>query len=326
MQVAVTGANGFVGSHLVDLLIEEGHQVKAIIRSSSNTQWLDDKPVELVRCGLNDVAALAEAFQGLDIIFHIAGVVTAKTEEGFMNGNVEMTRNVLDAALQVKNLQRVVVTSSLAAAGPTTVGKALKETDPVKPINYYGFSKKAQEDLAAQYMDRLPITIIRPPAVYGERDTELFILFNTIKKGLFTKVGFNKKSISMVHVSDLVRGIYLAGTKEVALGQTYFLSSEPAEYGWDEVGGLSGELLGKKPITLSIPHALVHVVGAVSGFFGRFQKKTPTINSQKAIEIVQDSWSCSSAKATKELGYQPKLSLREGMKQTFDWYREKGWF
>ncbi|MEM6725619.1 MAG: NAD-dependent epimerase/dehydratase family protein [Bacteroidota bacterium] len=326
MKVAVTGANGFVGSHLVDLLIAEGHSVKAIIRSSSNTRWLDGKPIELVRCGLTDVPALQEAFVDVEIVFHIAGVVTAKTEAGFMKGNVETTKNVLEACLNAPKLKKVLVTSSLAAAGPTKVGRPLKESDTPSPINWYGFSKKAQEDLATTYADRLPIVIVRPPAVYGERDTELYIFFNTINKGLFTKVGFNKKSLSMVHVRDLVRGMYLAATKENSTGETYFLSSDPAEYGWDEIKATSSRLLNKKPIPLSIPHGVVHLVGAVATLVTPLLKKTPTINKQKAIEIVQESWSCTSEKAKAELGYEPALSLEQGFKETFDWYRKEGWF
>ncbi|MEM7103463.1 MAG: NAD-dependent epimerase/dehydratase family protein [Bacteroidota bacterium] len=325
LTAVVTGANGFVGSHLTELLLEEGMRVKAILRATSNTRWLDEEKVEIIRCGLTNAEDLEKAFEGVDYIFHIAGVVASKKKEGFYQGNVETTRNVLDAALQTEGIKKVVVTSSLAAAGPTVPGKPLDELHEGKLVSTYGESKKAQEDLTQTYMDKLPITIVRPPAVFGERDTEVFLFFQTLNKGLFTQIGLRPKTLSLVHVKDLVKGIYQAGISEVAIGEIYFLGSIQPEYSWDVVGGLSSKILGKKPISLKLPHAIIYVAAAFSQAFSIFQKKPPTLNLEKANEIVQPSWSCTSEKAIEQLGYSEGANLEERLRQTLDWYKAEGW-
>lgn len=321
----VTGANGFVGSHLVDYLLEKGEEVHCIIRKTSNTQWLDDKPVILHRCGLTRTEDLRPIMQKADYIYHIAGVISSKTSEGFYQGNVETTRNLLEAAIGAPNLKRITVTSSLAAVGSTDVGNPLVESAPYKPLNNYGKSKKQQEELLHTYTDRLPITIIRPPAVYGPRDSALFVFFNTVNSGLFSTAGFSKKTLSLVHSRDLVHGIWLAANKEVGKGATYFISSQQAEYEWPHIARLSKKAVGRKVVSIRVPHAVIYGVGAVSQFLGKFKKKPPILTIEKAQEIAQPSWSCSPQKAVEELGYEEAYSLETGIPETITWYKENGW-
>lgn len=321
----VTGANGFVGSHLVDYLLEKGEEVHCIIRKTSNTQWLDGKQVTLHRCGLTDTEALRPIAQKADYIYHIAGVISSKTPEGFYQGNVETTRNLLEAAMGAPNLKRITVTSSLAAVGSTAVGKALIENAPYKPINNYGKSKQQQEELLHTYQDRLPITIIRPPAVYGPRDTALFVFFKTVNSGLFSMAGFSKKTLSLVHARDLVHGIWLAGNVEAGKGQTYFISSVQAEYDWPHVARLVKKALNKTVFSIRVPHAVIYLAGGISQFLGKFKKKPPILTLEKAQEIVQASWSCDPQKAVEELGYKESYSLETGIPETINWYKEKGW-
>lgn len=321
----VTGANGFVGSHLVDLLIEKGFIVKCITRKSSNMKWLQGKNVEIFDCGLFDKDGLKKAFKGADYIFHVAGVVKSKKPEGYYKGNVEATKNVLESAVEVKEtIKKIVIVGSQTAAGPSLDGKPVIESLPVKPITTYGRSKAEQEKLAATFMDKLPISICRAPAIYGERDTEIFIFFNTFASGLMTTIGFDKKVISLIHVKDLVYGLYLAAIKNISAGQTYFISSEKI-YTWEEIGEVTSKVMNKKAFRVKVPHSVVYSIAAVAQFFAMFSSKAATLNIEKARDLTRKAWICSTEKAVKQLNYRQKISIEDGIKRTVDWYKKEGW-
>jgi nucleoside-diphosphate-sugar epimerase len=320
----VTGANGFVGSHLVDYLLEQDHEVHAIVRSSSNLQWLDGKDVTLHTCGLNSAEDLKLAFQGANYIYHIAGVVKALTKDGFMKGNVEMTRNVMEAAAHISTIKRVLVTSSMAATGYAEMGSDVDENSPLKPIEPYGDSKVAQEEVAREYADRVPSTIVRPPGVYGPRDTEIFAFFKAINNGVSAMMGFTPKEMSLIHVRDLVQGMYQAATNEDSVGEVYFLGSLEC-YNWKQLGDYASEAMNKKTITIKIPHFVIFILG----FFGQILESwfgmDVALNKDRAYRITRPSWYCNSNKAVKELGFQQTVSIEDGFKSTIDWYKEKGW-
>lgn len=320
----VTGANGFVGSHLVDYLLEQGHEVHAIVRASSNLQWLDGKDVNLHTCGLNSAEDLKLAFQGANYIYHIAGVVKALTKDGFMKGNVEMTRNVMEAAAHIPSIQRVLITSSMAATGYAEMGSDVDENSPLRPIEPYGDSKVAQEEVAKEYADRVPSTIVRPPGVYGPRDTEIFAFFKAINNGVSAMMGFTPKEMSLIHVRDLVQGMYQAATNENSVGEVYFLGSLEC-YNWKQLGDYASKAMNKKTLTIKIPHFVIFILG----FFGQILESwfgmDVALNKDRAYRITRPSWYCNSGKAVKELGFQQTVPIEEGFKSTIDWYKEKGW-
>lgn len=322
----VTGANGFVGSHLVDLLLKKGHKVKCIVRSSSNLRWLEGKNVELSKCGLFDKNGLSEVLKDADYLFHVAGVVKAKDEEGYFKGNVETTRNLLDVLVDVnQNIKRVVIVSSQTAAGPSIdLNTPKKESNSSQPITTYGRSKKAQEELAKQYMNKLPITIARAPAIYGERDTEIYLVFKTYKYGLFTLIGFNDKRLSLIHVSDFVNGLYLCAEIDKAVNQIYHITSEEF-YTWTQVGKEIQKSFGRRALTLRLPHFLVYSVAAVAQFFAMFSSSAATFNLEKAKDFVQTYWTLDCTKAKEDLGYHQSVSISDGIKRTIDWYKENKW-
>ena len=320
----VTGANGFVGSHLVDYLLEKDYEVHAIVRGNANLRWLEGRRIELHPCGLGDVEALRPILHRAHYIYHIAGTVKSRDAEGFRAGNVAPTRNILEAALGSSNLRRIVVTSSLAAASPSVPGSPVHEGIPSAPLTAYGRSKVEQEQLCHAYMDRLPITLIRPPVVFGERDTEVLLFFKTVRRGLLPMIGFEDKTLSLVYVRDLVRGMEQAATSEVARGETYFLGSE-REYTWKDLGDAAGKAIGKKPFALRVPHAVVHTVGYLSEFLAGLRREAATLNREKAREMVQPSWACSSEKARAHFGYREEHTLEENMLRTAQWYQAQKW-
>jgi len=321
----VTGANGFVGSHLVDLLLKKDIIVRCITRKTSNMRWLKDKSIEIFDGGLFDKENLRMAFKDASFIYHVAGVVKAKTSEGYFNGNVEATRIMLEVALESPaTIEKFLIVGSQTVTGPSYDDNPVNEETECKPLTTYARSKKEQEEVALSYSDKLPITICRAPAVYGERDTEVFIYFQTFNKGLTTLIGFDKKILSLIHVADLAEGLYLAATSDKSAGEIYFISSEKY-YTWDEIGNVTAKALGKKALRIRIPHFIVFTIAAFAQFFAMFSKKPATLNIEKAKDLTQHAWICDTTKAVEQLGFRQKVSIEEGINRSCEWYREMKW-
>lgn len=325
MKAFITGATGFVGSHLADRLLKEGFEVYCLKRSTSSVKWLDGKNVHYVDGDLFSNEALEKVIKDMDYVFHVAGVVKAKTSEGFERGNYLATKNLLEITYKVNpNIKKFVHISSLAACGPTPDDKPLTEDAPCRPITTYGRTKLHAEEAVLSYKDKMNVTIIRPPAVFGPRDAEILVYFQAFQKGLNSVIGFGEKYLSLVYVEELVDGIYLAAINDAANGQIYFICMDKA-YNWDEIGNITSKLLGKKAFKVALPHAVVFTVGYIAQFFAKFQKNAATLNVEKCRDITQTRWVCSNEKAKKELGYKQQLTLEEGFKKTIDWYKQEGW-
>jgi nucleoside-diphosphate-sugar epimerase len=325
-QIAVvSGANGFVGSHLVDYLIEKNFEVRCIVRKSSNLQWLEGKDVKIFNCGLFDKEGLREAFKEVNYVFHVAGVVKAKDEEGYFKGYVEATKVLLEVASEFKEkIKKFVVVSSQTVSGPSIDGKPVTEEMNPNPLTTYARSKLKQEQLALSFKDIFPVTICRASAIYGERDSEIFIYFQVFNHGLTTMIGFDKKELSLLHVADLAEGLYLAAISDNSNGKIYFISSEKF-YNWDEVGEITSKVLGKKAFRIRIPHFIVFIIAAFAQFFAMFSSKPATLNIEKAKDLTQRYWICDTSKAMRELDYRQKVSIEEGIKRTCEWYKQVKW-
>lgn len=327
MKALVTGATGFIGSQVVDYLLERGYQVRCTIRKSSNTRWLENKPVELIEASLSDLNALEKAVSGVDYIFHIAGVTAASNYDTFLKANRDGTSNLLKAVENAApNLKRFLHCSSLTVSGPAeSLDNPITEEMPLKPITSYGKSKKAGEDEVQKYMNKFPITIVRPHAVYGPRDEDILDIFKTVNSGIGTLIGFTPKYVSLVHSYDLARGIIDAAESDKTIGEAYNLSSEKP-YTWQEIMPEMKKALGKSfYIPLKIPHFLVLSIAGLSGFVGKFMKNPPVFNYDKGVDFIQPYWISSVAKAKRDFGYSQQISLEQGMKITADWYKQQGW-
>ncbi|MBI9069975.1 MAG: NAD-dependent epimerase/dehydratase family protein [Melioribacteraceae bacterium] len=321
----VTGGTGFVGSNLVDLLLEKGHEVRCIVRKTSSLKWLKDKPVKLYDCGLLDKEPLKEVLENADFLYHVAGVVKAKKPEGYTKGNVDTTRVLLETCLDVNpKIKRVVIISSQTACGPSIGGHTCDEETLPHPITNYGRSKWQQEQLVAKYMDKLAITVCRPPAVYGQRDTDIFLVFQAFSRRIMTLIGFDKKKVSLINVKDLARGIFLSSQSEKAKGETYFITSSEF-YDWYQVGAAMAKVMNKKAVKIKIPHSVVYFLASLSQFFAMFKKEATIFNIEKARDMVQTHWTCNGEKAEKDFGFRQEISLEEGIKQTVAWYKEQKW-
>lgn len=327
MRVFLTGATGFIGSHLAELLVEHGHQVQALVRRTSNPRFVAHLPVTLVHGNMDDVESLRDAVEGVDLIYHVAGLTAARDREEYYRGNVIATRNLMEAALRyAPDLRRFVYLSSQTVVGPALGPEnPADESWPLRPITRYGESKAAAETEVQAIMSRMPATIVRAPAVYGERDAEILRFFKMVAMGIAPMIGFDRKLVSLIHVADLVRGCVLAGEHPKGVGETYFISSEKF-YAWDEVGKITARIMGRRRVVnLRVPHAVAYAAAGVSGFLGRFQKKPPVFNYEKGRDITRRYWICSVAKAARELGYRQEISIEEGISRTVAWYRTHNW-
>jgi nucleoside-diphosphate-sugar epimerase len=325
MTILITGATGFIGSHIAERLHAGGHALRAIVRRSSDPKWLARIPMEYREGSYADPAFLRKAVEGVAMIYHVAGVTKSKTKAGYFEGNHIVTRNLLDAVADANpGLSRFVHVSSGAAVGPAAPGGSVDETTPFHPITTYGLSKMEAEKECLRAMAKLPVTIVRPPAVYGPRDTDILEFFRAMRKGLHPLIGFGEKRVSLIHARDLADGIILAASHPKSAGGTYFISSARA-YTWLEVGAVTARVMGRKAVRVRIPEWGVYVLGALAQFAASFGSKPAVLNLEKARDVVQDSWVFDGTKAERELGFREKLSLEEGVRGTLEWYRREGW-
>jgi len=327
VKVLVTGATGFVGSHVVDVLLDHGHEVFYIARSTSNMRWLEGKDATFVNGSLFDVSSLQAAVSNMDAIIHVAGLTAAKNEAEFLKGNLEATQNLLDAVRAYNpDLQKFVHISSLTVCGParSLETPTTEDQHELRPLTAYGRTKKLAEDVVRS-ADDIAWTIIRPPAVYGPRDSAILSFFQAISKGIATLIGFGDSRVSLVHARDLARGIVMAMEQPVSKYQTYFISSNEF-YSWPQIVDVTKTALGKKVVLpVRLPHSVVLAIAGVVGAAGKLSGKPPVLDYEKGLDLIQPYWICSPDKARHELGYTQEVSLHDGIRETVQWYREQKW-
>jgi nucleoside-diphosphate-sugar epimerase len=325
MKVLVTGATGFVGSHVADRLLESGHEVRALTRSSSKLHWLEGKPIENVKGDILDADSLRDAMTGINAVVHIAGVTAAKSRQAFFEGNQLATRALLEAAQRFNpEIDRFILGSSLTAVGPSLDGEPVTERTPPHPITTYGQSKRAAEEEAERAREHFPVTILRLSAVYGPRDTAILTFFQTVKNRLKPLIGMRDKRVNLVHVADVALSVDLALSRPEALNETYMIGSED-QYTWREVSDMTAQILERRGLTLKLPHALVYSVAGFSELISLFRKKPSVLNWEKGKDMVQENWTCNVTKAMQQLGYKQSMHLELGLRNTIEWYRKQGW-
>ncbi len=323
-SVFVTGGTGFVGSHFVERLLASGcTDIRCLVRT--DPRFLGTLPVKHIRGDLFSGKALDEGLLNVDYVVHIAAVTRELSWSAFREANVDGTTELLSAVSRTApDVKKVLITSSLAVVGRGT-NQIADESSPLLPVSLYGRSKKEMEEAVALYTAKLPLVIVRPPAVYGPRESDIFTFFKTLNTGICPIIGNGRNAaISLVFVEDLVDGMIAALLSPAAIEQTYFLGS-PEQYSWHEIRDASATALRRRVLTIPVPPVLIEPIGRASEFYGKITGTYPPLNREKAAEIRHACKMCDSSKARIEFGYSPSTDLWKGIDTTISWYRSEGW-
>lgn len=320
----VTGATGFIGSHLVDELQRRGYgEVRCLIRT--DRKWLEGKDIVEIRGDLFDEGLIQDAVRGVDFVYHVGGVTRATDWETFERSNVQATSRLVEIVERINpNVQKLLITSSLAAVGRCRNGVATEDS-PLKPVSRYGRSKALMEQEVRRMDAKVPVVVIRPPAVYGPREADIYTFFQTVNKGICPVVGrAHEPALSLLHVDDVVRGMVDAAESERTSGETYFLGSENF-YSWSDVKQATTDALGRWALTIAVPAPFVTAVGTIAELAGRVSGRYPPLNREKAREIRRTCKKCAIAKAQRHFAFEQRVPLGSGIRKTIEWYRGEGW-
>ncbi|HMK49683.1 MAG TPA: NAD(P)-dependent oxidoreductase [Thermodesulfovibrionales bacterium] len=319
MKALVTGATGFIGSHLCEKLVEKGYDVTCLSRNTSNLKWIENLGVRIVKGDCTDLESLRGLQDNFDYVFHLAGLTKSVSEEEFFLINAKGTENLMQALVDKSaRLRRFVYLSSLAAAGPGLTMSPLREDCNPSPVSSYGRSKLAGERAVLRLKDTIPVSILRPPAVYGPRDRDMLMIFKMAKKGFFFDLG--KCYYSLLYVEDLVRGIILCAESKLAEGRVYFLSDNNI-YSGERIALEVSSALETKTTPLRVPKCVMPFFA----YIGEKLNSRGIINRDRIKDFQHAYWICDSTKAREEIGFIPKVGLKEGIKWTADWYRIHRW-
>ncbi|HET9796696.1 MAG TPA: NAD-dependent epimerase/dehydratase family protein [Gemmatimonadaceae bacterium] len=329
MIALVTGSSGFIGSHLVDALLARGATVRALVRDATPSGRSDAR-IQRCTVDLLDDRSVREApvWEGVTHVFHVAGVTKRRTLDQFRDGNVVPTANVLAAALAnaPATPPRVVLVSSQAAAGPAdSPSHALREDDSPRPIEGYGRSKLEAEHAAQRYDGRLPVSIVRPAAVYGPRDRDFLRAFRLAASRVAIHAVPRDNVFSVVHVADVVTALLLAAERSEAVGGTYFVANrEPTTWRalYDEVAAAAGR---SPALTLQIPLAAIAAAGMAGDLVSALTGWHSLANRNKTRLARPRWWLCDATRARAELGWEASIPLQDGVRDTYLWYRQAGW-
>jgi len=323
-SVLVTGGTGFTGGHLCRRLAELGYQVRALARSPEKAASLVSAGIEIVPGDVKDKASLLRAAMGCDVVYHIAATYRQEgvPEREFWDVNVTGSENMLEAAAHC-GVSRFVHCSTVGVHGHIAHPPA-DESAPYNPGDVYQETKLAGEKLALNYFRTrgLPGVVFRPAGIYGPGDTRFLKLFRHIKSGRFRMIGSGEVFYHLTYIDDLVDGILLCGTKKEALGNIYILGGERAMT-LNELVRTIADILDARVSRLRIPFAPVYAAAFLCEKLCKPFGIEPPIYRRR-VDFFRKDRAFDISKAKRELGYNPKISPREGLKRTAEWYVKNG--
>ena len=325
MRVLVTGGTGFIGSHLVEALLARGSEVCCLVRDTRRLGWIAGlRSVVATRGDLSEASALRECVEGVDLVYHLAGLTRARTPQEFFRVNGAGARHLIEACLRAeRGPRRFVHLSSMAAVGPTPMPTACAEDVSPGPVSPYGRSKLQGEAAVLTARGEVHVTILRPPVVYGPRDRGVWTFARWVGRGLLPVPAGPPRSLSLCYVRDLVTALLAAGEADIPSGEIFHVAGEGA-FTWEEVGEAFGDAVGIRPRRLPAPVPLLFLMGAAGEALGWITGRPGYVSRAKVREAA-GNWLCATGKARRLLGFVPRVGLREGAALTMQWYREAGW-
>jgi nucleoside-diphosphate-sugar epimerase len=334
-QVLVTGATGFIGSHLVQELTKSGASVTCLTLPSSDTTPIEAFNPAFVSGNILQRDSLLEPTSTADIVFHLAAAQESFHPQDYYDLNVGGTRNLIEACASHNSPPIFVYISSLTAAGPALTGELLNERHAPSPISHYGKSKLAAEEVVRAWAHEVPTTIVRPPIVFGERDTDVYQIFQTIKFGVHLILPPRESRYSLIHASDLSRGLIDASREGERLdheksmdpsGKGIYYLAYDKHLSWSELGKVISEALGRKSVLfIRVPKAVTWFIASIYELGARIRGTPGIVSFDKARDAFAGSMVCSAEKAENQLGFKPEKSLKDRMRQTAEWYLDNGW-
>jgi nucleoside-diphosphate-sugar epimerase len=308
IDIAMTGATGFVGAHLKEQLLAEGVKLRALVRKPADHELGD---VDVVKGDLSSPDALAQLCADAPVVIHCAGLISATTRQAFVDVNVTGTANMV-AAAQSADVTRFIHLSSLAAREPT--------------LSDYAATKRAGEEEVERAGSTLAAVILRPPAVYGPGDRATLPLLRQLTQKVAFVPGSKAGRASLIHVRDLARALsHLARGGEPKAG-TFELDDGRSEgYSWREMADLSGEIEGRDVACLFLPKSAISLIGRVEQRFATWGDRMPQLTPGKASELYHPDWVCRNSLLQDATDWAPQIGFEDGFRETVAWYRKAGW-
>ncbi|MBW3595872.1 MAG: NAD(P)-dependent oxidoreductase [Planctomycetes bacterium] len=335
-KVLITGASGFVGGHLAAALVQHGAAVRCLVRPASSTRYLDPLEAEIVCCEPNDAAALQAALADVDTVYHVAGALADRRRGDLRRANVDLAGQFASLCAARPNPPRFIHVSSVAAAGPVPRGTVREPADPPQPVSKYGRSKLEGEKRIAAHAAEMPITVVRPGAVFGERDRASATIFQSIRWWrCHPIVGFRTPPLSVIHVADLVEILLRAADRgqrvsadreEQQTGRGFYFACLEEHPTYAELGAMVRKAVNRRiAVPAPIPLPIAWPIAAINQMLARIGLGNPLFNPDKIREASASSWACSPTATFRDLEFTPPVPFQDRLRQTAEWYRKERW-
>ena len=324
MRVLLTGGSGFVGMHVARALQAEGHELRLLLRPTSDTSFVDDLSFERAVGDLRQPQTLRAACQGVDAVVHAAALLRTVRQREFMQSNREGTKHLAEAASNA-GVERFLYISSIAAQGPAPSRAPEPPETVLHPVSAYGRSKAAGEEELLAYQGRYPITILRPPMIYGPADTGLQAFFWLARRGVSARLGDGGNLVDAIFGPDLaeaIAAILRAPAQELS---RYHVCGQDGPFTWNDLLSTLERVAGRRLWIPSLAPSVFHGFARCSELWAALSRTEPMLDRTRVVEMRQPAWICDPSSLIRDTGWQPDTKLEDGMRQTMDWYREHGW-
>jgi nucleoside-diphosphate-sugar epimerase len=325
-RILITGASGFIGSTLVDEALDRGWDVTAAVRPTSDKTYLQDPRIHFLDLNFRDEKTLKTQLEKagrFDYVIHNAGCTRALTRQGYIDVNADYTKKFAEILRGGKlEPDKFLLTSSLAALGPTKKDKIISPKNEPQPVTYYGESKLAAEQYLAE-LKGFPWVAIQPTAVFGPREKDFLDVIKPFKMGLEVSLGSKPQQLSFIYSKDLVR-MMLAALEYGHVGKKY-VATDGNVYSNADLGNAISTVLGKKTVKVKIPMGVVKFAAFASEKISEWRNVPSILNRNKLGELTAESWICDMSETFTDLKFTPQYDLYSGMAEAIAWYKKQGW-
>ncbi len=324
MRILLTGGSGFVGGHIARALVEADHELRLLLRPTSDTSFVDDLPYERSPGDLADADSLRAACRGMDAIVHAAAVLRAARPRDFMQANLDGTRQLAEAAID-GGARRLLYISSLAAQGPSPIRTAEPPDARPHPVSVYGRSKLEGEQALLARARQIEIDILRPPLVYGPADTGLLAFFRMALRGFAVRLGDGSHQVDAIYGPDLAEAVIAILSADSDRPRRYHVSDPDGPFTWNDLLRTLEIVAGRRLLIPSLPAGAFHGIARCAEWWAMLSRSEPFLDRTRVLEMRQPAWLCDPSPLIEHTAWTRRTSLEDGMRETMRWYREHGW-